>query len=261
MLKKFLKIVSFVLIMTMVFSMTACGNTDDENNVNTGTEINKNYEENKGNEIQQDSDNGAKTDEESDGKNDDVKQGDNQQDKKDSKSEKDEKSDSESLGGPNDFKMPKDLGKTTDFEKFATADLDGNKVTNEIFEDYEYTIVDIWGTYCGPCIRAMPELEKIHKKYKDKGVNVVAFVIDAQNMDLSPNYEQVNTAKAIAEKQGATFKQMLMPMGIYEGILMEVQAIPTQVLVDKNGKRVTDLIVGGYSEERWKKVLDEKLKK
>ena len=34
---------------------------------------------------------------------------------------------------------------------FSTKDLDGNTVTSEIFENYDVTLVNIWGTFCGPC--------------------------------------------------------------------------------------------------------------
>lgn len=37
-------------------------------------------------------------------------------------------------------------------EKFSADDLQGNKVTNEIFKENELTVVNIWGTFCKPCI-------------------------------------------------------------------------------------------------------------
>jgi thiol-disulfide isomerase/thioredoxin len=35
-------------------------------------------------------------------------------------------------------------------------------------------ILDFWGYWCGPCVRAMPELMKLHDKYADKGLVVIA---------------------------------------------------------------------------------------
>ena len=39
--------------------------------------------------------------------------------------------------------------------EFATHDIMGNEVTNEVFKDAELTVVNVWGTFCGPCIEEM----------------------------------------------------------------------------------------------------------
>ena len=41
---------------------------------------------------------------------------------------------------------------------FESQDLDGNKITSDIFSNNIITMINIWGTFCGPCIREMPEL-------------------------------------------------------------------------------------------------------
>ena len=56
---------------------------------------------------------------------------------------------------------------------FTTEDLDGNKITNELFADNKITMINIWGTFCGPCIREMPELAKLSEDYKSKGVEII----------------------------------------------------------------------------------------
>ncbi|MBQ4235421.1 MAG: TlpA family protein disulfide reductase, partial [Treponema sp.] len=39
---------------------------------------------------------------------------------------------------------------------FTATDLNGRIVTSEIFEKNKVTMLNIWGTFCGPCIREMP---------------------------------------------------------------------------------------------------------
>ena len=41
---------------------------------------------------------------------------------------------------------------------FTAKDLQGNEVTEEIFAGKDLTVLNIWGTFCPPCIREMPEL-------------------------------------------------------------------------------------------------------
>ena len=43
---------------------------------------------------------------------------------------------------------------------FNTVDLNGKSVTQNIFADRKLTVVNIWGTFCGPCIEELPELGK-----------------------------------------------------------------------------------------------------
>ena len=33
-------------------------------------------------------------------------------------------------------------------------------------------VLDFWATWCGPCAEVMPQMQKLHEKYKDKGVAV-----------------------------------------------------------------------------------------
>ncbi len=41
-------------------------------------------------------------------------------------------------------------------------------------------MVNIFTTWCSPCVAEMPELEKLYQQMKDKGVGVVGVVLDAQ---------------------------------------------------------------------------------
>lgn len=62
----------------------------------------------------------------------------------------------------------------TSFGKFTTTDLNGNEVTEAMFADYDLTMINIWATFCGPCINEMPHLGELAAEYKEKGVQIVA---------------------------------------------------------------------------------------
>jgi len=55
-------------------------------------------------------------------------------------------------------------------------DLDGNEVSLSSFFDGPAVLV-FWATWCGPCNREMPDVQKLHERYGDE-VQVVAVSVD-----------------------------------------------------------------------------------
>ncbi|MCI6809084.1 MAG: redoxin domain-containing protein, partial [Spirochaetia bacterium] len=47
--------------------------------------------------------------------------------------------------------------------EFSAKDINNKNITSEIFEDAELTMINIWGTFCGPCIKEMPDLAQLNK--------------------------------------------------------------------------------------------------
>ena len=47
------------------------------------------------------------------------------------------------------------------FEVMSMSDLDGNEVDSSIFADYDLTMINIWATFCNPCLSEMPELAEL----------------------------------------------------------------------------------------------------
>ena len=45
-------------------------------------------------------------------------------------------------------------------------------------------MINVWGTFCGPCIREMPDLARISESHKNSGVEVVGVVIDVTEDDV-----------------------------------------------------------------------------
>lgn len=144
---------------------------------------------------------------------------------------------------------------------FTTTDLDGNNVTQEIFADYDLTMVNIWATFCGPCIGEMPELGELKAEVADKGVNIVGIVVDVQTTDGSISPEMVETARDIVAQTGADYTHLLPSESLNNVILNGVSAVPTTVFVDSRGNIMGDAYVGARDKAAWQEVIDGLLAK
>ena len=92
--------------------------------------------------------------------------------------------------------------------KFSAKDIDGKNVSEQVFADSKITMVNVWGTFCGPCIRAIPDLGVLNKKYGDD-FQIVGIVIDAVNSKGLVNEKTVNSAKNIVKTTGANYRHII----------------------------------------------------
>lgn len=142
------------------------------------------------------------------------------------------------------------------FEAFTAEDLSGNPVNQDIFKDYDLTMINIWATFCGPCINEMPDLGEIHEAWKEKGVQVVGICVDAVDMDGTPFAENVEAAEYIVQETGADYLHILPTGDLTESLLPNVQVVPVTVFVDKDGKVVSEEFPGSRKRKQWEEIIE-----
>lgn len=141
---------------------------------------------------------------------------------------------------------------------FTTTDLDGNDVTQDIFADYDVTMVNVWATFCSPCLKEMPDLGELHAEYADKSFQVVGLVADVMNQDGTLSDSQLDLAKDIVAETGAAYTHLLPSQDLYS-LLSQATSVPTTLFVDKNGTQVGYAQIGALSKADWVKLIDEAL--
>jgi len=144
-------------------------------------------------------------------------------------------------------------------EDFTVIDLDGNAVSADVFADYDMTVVNIWGTFCGPCINEMPVLGRLAEEYAEKNVQFIGLVGDAIDLAGEPAEDKITEAKEIVAQTGADYLH-LVPIGNLAAYLMpQISAFPTTIFVDSEGKQVGYAFAGALNEVQWVEVIDETL--
>jgi thiol-disulfide isomerase/thioredoxin len=66
---------------------------------------------------------------------------------------------------------------------FTLQDISGNKVS---LNDYrgKVVVINFWATWCGPCLREMPELEKIYQNYCAKNVQILGIAVVSNEKEI-----------------------------------------------------------------------------
>ncbi|WP_312640331.1 TlpA disulfide reductase family protein [Hydrogenoanaerobacterium sp.] len=142
---------------------------------------------------------------------------------------------------------------------FTSTDLEGNEVTQEIFADYDLTMINIWATFCGPCLSEMPELGELAAEYKDKNVQIVGIVMDVLKQDGTISEEMVDTAKEVVAKTGAAYTHLLPSNDLIQAKLKDVTGVPETIFVDKSGNIVGKSYLGAKQKADWAKIIDKTL--
>lgn len=86
-------------------------------------------------------------------------------------------------------------------------------------------LINFWASWCGPCIQEMPQLDKLAEKYQPLGVQVWGVNVESDS----------SAAKAYLSKVSVGFP-ILLDQDNSVSKAYQVEAMPTTVILDKDGK-------------------------
>jgi thiol-disulfide isomerase/thioredoxin len=121
--------------------------------------------------------------------------------------------------------------------QFSLYDLSGNQVSLSDFRG-RVVLLNFWATWCAPCRREIPSLERLYHMRKGEGFEIVAV-----------NSERASSSKiaSFVQQYQMSFPILLNP-GQDVGSRYWIRAVPTSFLVDKKGV-IRWKIVGGREWE------------
>jgi peroxiredoxin len=114
---------------------------------------------------------------------------------------------------------------------FTFPGLDGKMVS---LSDYKgkVVLVNIWATWCPPCVSEMPSMEKLYNKFKRENFEILAVSIDEPG------------PKAVApfmEKTSLTFPALIDSKGAIKPVY-RITAIPESFIIDKQGLLIKKIV-------------------
>ena len=108
---------------------------------------------------------------------------------------------------------------------FTLKDLEGKEISIEDFRG-KVVLLHFWATWCKPCVKEMPTMEKFYNTFKDKGLDILAVSIDRRN---------VKGVESFVNKFRMTFPVLLDPDQKVRKKYF-VNGLPTSYLIDAEGK-------------------------
>ncbi len=146
-----------------------------------------------------------------------------------------------------------------DLSSFRSKDISGRTVEGkELFSSHDLTMINIWATYCGPCLREMQDLEVLSFSYDDS-FQVIGIPLDVSDANGNIKPSMKNVFESILESTEVHYPQILPSDSLNALYLNSVVYIPTTLFVDRNGYVVSEYL-GCRSLSAWTEIMDELLK-
>jgi len=121
-------------------------------------------------------------------------------------------------------------------------------LTDKPVTDGKFVMIDFWATWCGPCRKAIPEMNKFQEKFRDKLV-VIGISDEAEDKARPVSEKEIHYASAIDTK--AETKKELKVTGIPHVILINPKGIVVwEGFPFLSGYELTEDVVKGLLEAK-----------
>ena len=134
-----------------------------------------------------------------------------------------------------------------DGSKLSLADLKGKKV-----------YINVWGSWCGPCLMEMPELEKLYQEYKDKEDWVFLSLVTPSDKELGNKMTRDGSKEdimAVANDKGISYPVYFDQNDLFM-TAFAVRAFPSHILINSDGT-IASYSMGSLTKEALQAVFEK----
>ena len=116
--------------------------------------------------------------------------------------------------------------------KFSFNDINNKLVNLDDFKG-KYVYIDVWATWCSPCMGEIPYLKKLEEKYHEKNIVFVSISVD--------NKKAYDKWKQVVENKQLKGQQLFADKSWNSDFVKsyQIKGIPTFILVDTEGNIVS----------------------
>lgn len=140
---------------------------------------------------------------------------------------------------------------------FEADTVEGDVWNSDKFADAKLTMINVWATYCNPCLAEMPDLGELAAEYDGAEFQIIGVVSDVMADDSADNIAYV---KQLISETKANYPHLLLNESLYASFVGAVSAVPTTFFVRQDGSMV-GYLTGAMDKENWKVLIDDLLAK
>lgn len=120
---------------------------------------------------------------------------------------------------------------STNAPQFSAKNIDGEWHHSSEWLGKQPVVINIWGTWCPPCRKEIPDLAKLYKEYMPKGVELISLAVK----------DTPDRVRKYAEQHNMNWVLLMSE----DQILIDYKAtrgVPTTIFIDRDGNEVARFI-------------------
>lgn len=128
---------------------------------------------------------------------------------------------------------------------------EGQTMSADVFANSKLTMINVWATFCGPCINEMPDLGEIAGAYDTADFQMIGIVSDVIEGDT----DMLAEAKEIIDETGAVYPHLLLNEELYMNLVGASDSVPTTYFFNQDGE-LLGYLVGAQSKGVWEEIIN-----
>lgn len=138
---------------------------------------------------------------------------------------------------------------------FEAVTIEGEEITSSCFADSKLSMLNVWATYCNPCLSEMPDLGEIAAEYDTSVFQMYGIISDVMENDTS---EKIEEARTLIKETKADYPHLLLNQSLYSNLVGAVSGVPTTFFINQDGE-LLGYLVGAQTKDTWITIIEDLL--